>query len=186
MAPCNAAQQATTSADFFRETLSNEATKLPEDVKKPGVGKIPHRERVRNIIKGGMKDETPAAVNSVLSVKGSYKYMHLSRQMKEGIAPSDLKRSTASIRNVKGSPYKLAMLCNQVRGLSYTEAIAQMQFSKKALAWHVKRVLDSARYNAENTFNLNPDRLLVGMLDSHSPHYKNQDRYIVPEYLLLM
>jgi len=154
------ARQSTTSADFFREALSQK----PEDTKKgtkPISKKLKYSERVRNNIRQSLKDASPEAVDSVLSVAGSLKYLHQKTLLKEGIAANDLKRATACIRGIKGSPYKLAKLCNQVRGLSYHEAVAQMQFSKKALGWYVKRVLDSARYNAENTFNLNPDRLLV-------------------------
>jgi len=153
-----------TSTDFFREALSQDTTNLQKGVTpvKKSTGKISHVDRMKNIVRAGMKEETPEAVDAVLSVKGSYKYMHLSRKLKEGgLSPNDMKRATACIRHIKGSPYKLAKLCNQVRGLSYHEAVAQMQFSKKALGWHVKRVLDSARYNAENIYNLNPDRLLV-------------------------
>lgn len=73
----------------------------------------------------------------------------------------DSKTAVCQINKIKGSPYKLALLCNQVRGLSFREAVAQMEFSKKKLAVSVKGALVSARYNAENMKNLNPDRLVV-------------------------
>eukprot|EP00026_Physarum_polycephalum_P013308 Phypoly_transcript_13694.p1 GENE.Phypoly_transcript_13694~~Phypoly_transcript_13694.p1 ORF type:complete len:258 (+),score=78.43 Phypoly_transcript_13694:254-1027(+) len=72
-----------------------------------------------------------------------------------------VRRATCTMRNGKGSPYKMALILNQIRGLSYQEAVAQMQFSKKHMAVYVKRALNSARYNAENIHNMNPDRLLV-------------------------
>jgi len=89
----------------------------------------------------------------------------------------DMKVATCHRKTIKGSPYKLAAICKQIRGLSYTEALAQMQFSKKKLAITVRAVLNSARYNAENLQNLNPDRLLVDKIFATKGTYLKRVNY---------
>jgi large subunit ribosomal protein L22 len=49
-------------------------------------------------------------------------------------------------------------------GISYNEAMAQLTFSPKKSSAMVRKVLEAARFNAENNFGLDPNRLVVGML----------------------
>ena len=43
-------------------------------------------------------------------------------------------------RNIKTSPWKLNLVAKQIRGLSVDDAIAQMTFSKKDVASHIRQV----------------------------------------------
>lgn len=64
-------------------------------------------------------------------------------------------------RNVQGSMRKVAPLLNQIRGLSYSEAQAQLHFSTMRAARTVARVVEQARIAAETRHGMRPDRLVV-------------------------
>jgi len=67
----------------------------------------------------------------------------------------------ASLRSVKISPQKLGLTAELIRGLNVDDALAQLTFSRKAVARDVKKLLESAIANAENNHDLDIDRLYI-------------------------
>ena len=53
------------------------------------------------------------------------------------------------------------LVAQSIRGLDVSEALIQLQFSKRRISKDVKKVLQSAIANAENNHDLDIDRLLV-------------------------
>lgn len=67
----------------------------------------------------------------------------------------------ASLRSVRISPQKLGLTAELIRGLNVDEALAQLAFSRKAIARDVKKLLESVIANAENNHDLDIDRLYI-------------------------
>lgn len=67
----------------------------------------------------------------------------------------------AVIRNLRTSPIKLNLVAEMIRGQKVSNALTQLQFSKKRIANDVRKCLQSAIANAENNHNLNVDNLVV-------------------------
>ena len=67
----------------------------------------------------------------------------------------------AFLRMVKGSPQKLNLVAQSIRGLSADKAIEQLTFSKKRVALEVKKLVLSAVSNAEHNYKLDIDKLYV-------------------------
>ncbi|WP_169568518.1 50S ribosomal protein L22 [Sneathiella limimaris] len=59
------------------------------------------------------------------------------------------------------SPQKLNLVAGLIRGKSAESALAELTFSKRAIARDVKKVLQSAIANAENNHQLDVDQLFV-------------------------
>ena len=59
------------------------------------------------------------------------------------------------------SPQKLNLVAGLIRGKSAEAALAELTFSKRAIARDVKKVLQSAIANAENNHQLDVDQLYV-------------------------
>ena len=64
-------------------------------------------------------------------------------------------------RKIRTSPQKLNLVAQTIRGLDVESAIAELTFSKRRVAGHVKKVLQSAIANAENNHDLDVDALYV-------------------------
>jgi len=64
-------------------------------------------------------------------------------------------------RMIKTSPQKLNLLAQMIRGKPVEKAMAELSFSRKRVASHVKKVLESAIANAENNHDLDIDSLVV-------------------------
>ncbi len=64
-------------------------------------------------------------------------------------------------RSVRSSAQKLNLVATSIRGMSASEALLQLQFSKKRIAGDVKKVLQSAIANAENNHGWDVDELIV-------------------------
>ncbi|MFM7028500.1 MAG: 50S ribosomal protein L22 [Chakrabartia sp.] len=62
---------------------------------------------------------------------------------------------------IRGSAYKLNLVAGLIRGKKAGEALNILQFSTKAMAVDVRKVLASAIANAENNHNLDVDALVV-------------------------
>ena len=62
---------------------------------------------------------------------------------------------------IKGSAQKLNLVAALIRGKKVGAALNILQFSKKAMAVDVRKVLASAIANAENNHNLDVDALVV-------------------------
>ncbi len=67
----------------------------------------------------------------------------------------------AYLKNLRTSPYKLNLVAELIRGKKADVALVDLQFSKKRVAQHVRKLLESAIANAENNHNLDIDRLVV-------------------------
>jgi large subunit ribosomal protein L22 len=62
---------------------------------------------------------------------------------------------------IRGSAYKLNLVAGLIRGKKVGDALNILQFSTKAMAVDVRKVLASAVANAENNHNLDVDALVV-------------------------
>src|SRR5919201_1907760 len=67
----------------------------------------------------------------------------------------------AVARMLRGSPQKLNLVAQLIRGRKAAAALADLQFSRKRIAVDVKKCLESAIANAENNHDLDVDDLVV-------------------------
>jgi large subunit ribosomal protein L22 len=68
----------------------------------------------------------------------------------------------AVARLLRGSPRKLNLVAELIRGKDAGKALAELTFSKRRISGPVKRVLQAAIANAENNHQLDVDKLVVG------------------------
>jgi large subunit ribosomal protein L22 len=73
----------------------------------------------------------------------------------------DDKEALAVGTTIRGSAQKLNLVAGLIRGKKAGEAMNILQFSPKAMAVEVRKVLASAIANAENNHNLDVDALVV-------------------------
>jgi large subunit ribosomal protein L22 len=59
------------------------------------------------------------------------------------------------------SPQKLNLVAQLIRGKKVASALADLEFSRKRIAKHVRKCLESAIANAENNHDLDVDDLVV-------------------------
>jgi large subunit ribosomal protein L22 len=78
-------------------------------------------------------------------------------------APRALKDNEAKAvaRMLRVSPQKLNLLAQLIRGKKVDRALADLEFSRKRVAFDVKKTLESAIANAENNHSLDVDDLVV-------------------------
>ncbi|MDA0262062.1 MAG: 50S ribosomal protein L22 [Proteobacteria bacterium] len=69
--------------------------------------------------------------------------------------------ASAIASTVRISPRKLNLVAGLIRGKNVEQALTDLTFSKRRIAEHVKKVLQSAIANAENNHQLDVDRLFV-------------------------
>jgi large subunit ribosomal protein L22 len=67
----------------------------------------------------------------------------------------------ATAHTLRGSPRKLNLVAETIRGKPVSDALALLTFSPRRIAHDVKKVLQSAIANAENNHQLDVDRLVV-------------------------
>ncbi|CAM3161377.1 50S ribosomal protein L22 [Sphingomonas antarctica] len=67
----------------------------------------------------------------------------------------------ATATNIRGSAQKLNLVAALIRNRKAGDALNILQFSPKAMATDVRKVLASAIANAENNHNLDVDALIV-------------------------
>ena len=67
----------------------------------------------------------------------------------------------AVARMIRVSPQKLNLVAQLIRGKKVATALADLQFSRKRIAYDVKKCLESAIANAENNHDLDVDDLIV-------------------------
>ncbi len=67
----------------------------------------------------------------------------------------------AVARMLRVSPQKLNLLAQLIRGKKVEMALADLEFSRKRIAFDVKKALQSAIANAENNHSLDVDDLVV-------------------------
>jgi large subunit ribosomal protein L22 len=70
-------------------------------------------------------------------------------------------QARAIARNVKGSPRKVRLVTDAVRGRKAIEALTILQFMPQHAARDVYKVLKSAVANAENNYQLEPTDLWI-------------------------
>ncbi len=71
------------------------------------------------------------------------------------------KEALAVGNTIRGSARKLNLVATMIRGKKVEQALNILQFSPKAMADDVSKVLKSAIANAENNHNLDVDALVV-------------------------
>ncbi len=79
-----------------------------------------------------------------------------------GLAETEAQAIT---RNIRTSPRKLNLVAASIRNLPAGRAIAELTFSKRRVAQHVKKTLESAVANAENNHQLDVDKLVVKLAE---------------------
>jgi len=67
----------------------------------------------------------------------------------------------AVLRNTQGSPTKVRLVLNMIRGLDVTEAREVLRFSQRGAAVEVAKLLDSAVANAEHNDHIPSDELYI-------------------------
>ncbi len=67
----------------------------------------------------------------------------------------------AIAKNIRISPQKLNLVAEMIRGKKVNAAIADLEFSRKRVAEHVRKCVISAVANAENNHGLDVDDLIV-------------------------
>jgi large subunit ribosomal protein L22 len=80
------------------------------------------------------------------------------KKMPRRLADSEAK---SVARLLRGSPRKLNLVAELIRGKDAGKALNELTFSKRRVAGTVKRVLQAAIANAENNHQLDVDRLYV-------------------------
>ncbi|MGI9425858.1 MAG: 50S ribosomal protein L22 [Hyphomicrobiaceae bacterium] len=67
----------------------------------------------------------------------------------------------AMVRNLRISPQKLNLVAGLIRGKKVSQALADLEFSRKRIAIDVRKCVMSAVANAENNHGLDVDDLVV-------------------------
>lgn len=67
----------------------------------------------------------------------------------------------AELKNCGVSAQKVRLVIDSVRGESAVQAVNIMKFTPKVAALHVKKLLESAIYNAEENFGVSRDDLYI-------------------------
>ena len=67
----------------------------------------------------------------------------------------------AFLKQAGTSAQKARLVLDSIRGKHVEKALAELTFSKKAIARDIKKLLESAVANAENNHQLNVDNLIV-------------------------
>lgn len=70
----------------------------------------------------------------------------------------------ATLSNASISAQKARLVADQIRNMPADKALNILKFSTKKAAYLVKKLLESAIYNAENNASLNIDNLLVSTI----------------------
>ena len=71
------------------------------------------------------------------------------------------KTARAEVKYARISPRKVQIICDMIRGKNAAEAMAMMQFTPKAGCEYMVKLLKSACANAENNFEMDPEKLYV-------------------------
>ena len=64
-------------------------------------------------------------------------------------------------RNVRSSPRKINLLLKYIRGKKVDVAIRDLSFTRKRIAFDIKKTVQSAVANAENNFQYDIDNLFI-------------------------
>jgi len=83
------------------------------------------------------------------------------RQVRGGQTMDEKKIARAEHKYARISPRKVEIICNMIRGKDVKLARALMEHTPKAGCELMIKVLDSAAANAENNFEMDPEKLYV-------------------------
>ena len=72
------------------------------------------------------------------------------------------KRPTAIAKYIRITSDKVGIVLDLIRGKTYEEAVAILNFTNKSASPVILKVLNSAAANAENNLNISKDKLVVG------------------------
>lgn len=73
----------------------------------------------------------------------------------------DMPQAKASVTYVRMSPRKVQIVLDLIRDQNAEQAMAILKYTPKAACEPVMKLLKSAMANAENNFNMDPERLYV-------------------------
>ena len=76
----------------------------------------------------------------------------------------ELKTARAQAKYVRIAPRKVQIICDMIRGKEAAYAQALMEHTPKAGCEHVIKVLKSAVANAENNFEMDPEKLYISQV----------------------
>ena len=71
------------------------------------------------------------------------------------------KMARAEVKYARISPRKVSILCDMIRGKNADVAMALMEHTPKAGCEYMTKLLKSACANAENNFEMDPEKLYV-------------------------
>ena len=71
------------------------------------------------------------------------------------------KMARAEVKYVRISPRKVGIICDMIRGKDANVAMALMQHTPKSGCEYMMKLLKSACANAENNFEMDPEKLYV-------------------------
>ena len=82
----------------------------------------------------------------------------------------------ATARYIRMSPFKVRRVLDQIRGISYREALIILEFMPYRACLPIRKVLRSAAANAENNKGINPETLVISKAFAdqgpRSPRYR--------------
>ena len=70
----------------------------------------------------------------------------------------------ASVKYVRISPRKVQIVCDLIRGKDLGTAVAILMNTRKAASEPLLKLLKSCKANAENNFEMNPEKLYVSQI----------------------
>ncbi len=70
-------------------------------------------------------------------------------------------RAVAKLRHLRISPRKVRLMVDLIRGLKVTDAIVQLELSKKSAARPVLKLLNSAVANAKHNYEMIDEKLVI-------------------------
>jgi large subunit ribosomal protein L22 len=83
----------------------------------------------------------------------------MGKKSRERTLPENEAKAVA--RMLRVSPQKLNLVAQLIRGKNVSDALADLEFSRKRIARDVRKCLESAIANAENNHDLDVDDLVV-------------------------
>lgn len=83
----------------------------------------------------------------------------MGKEKRDRVLPDNEAKAVA--RNLRISPQKLNLVAGLIRGKKVSQALADLEFSRKRIAIDVRKCVMSAVANAENNHGLDVDDLVV-------------------------
>jgi large subunit ribosomal protein L22 len=84
------------------------------------------------------------------------------REKSEKLEQTRDKRPTAIAKYIRITSDKVGIVLDLIRGKTYEDAVAILNFTNKSASPVILKVLNSAAANAENNLNISKDKLVVG------------------------